>query len=95
MGRLDSFGGSLMHYMLHSSIVRKNASKTKVHIVFDASSKCTNEVSLNNCLIPGPNLNPSILNLILCFRQFKHIFPYNIEKAFHQIETSEINRDVL
>ena len=82
-----------MHYMPHSAVVRKNASKTKVSVVFDASSKCTNGLSLNDCMIPGPNLNPAILNLILCFRQFGHAFSADIEKAFLQIGISEIDRD--
>ena len=57
----------MTHYIPHSPVVKKNTSKTKVRVVFDTSLKCTNELSLNDCLIPGPNLNPSVLNLTLCF----------------------------
>lgn len=92
LGNIES---NKMYYMPHSPVVRKHASKTKVRIVFDASSKCGNEVSLNHCLIPGPNLNPSVLDLILRFRQFKYAFSADIEKAFLQISISETDRDVL
>ncbi|XP_054713877.1 uncharacterized protein LOC129223335 [Uloborus diversus] len=92
---VESHDGNTMYYMPHSPVVRKNASKTKVRIVYDASSKVNDEVSLNQCLIPGPNLNPSILDLILCFRQFKYAFSADIEKAFHQIGIVETDRDAL
>ncbi|XP_054709054.1 uncharacterized protein LOC129218752 [Uloborus diversus] len=92
---VESHDGNTMYYMPHSPVVRKNASETKVRIVYDASSKVNVEVSLNQCLIPGPNLNPSILDLILCFRQFKYAFSADIEKAFHQIGIVETDRDAL
>lgn len=84
-----------IYYMPHSVVVRKNVSTTKVRIVYDASSKQQGSVSLNDCLLPGPNLNPSVLDLILRFRVFKYAFSADIEKAFHQIGIAEIDRDVL
>ena len=91
----DTFDCKLMYYVPHSLVVKKNASKTKVLVVFDASSKCTNGIFLNDCLIPDPNLNPSVLNLVLCFNRFKHAFFADNEKVYLQIGISEIGRDVL
>ena len=84
----DNLDGNLMHYLSHSSVVGKSASKTEVQVVFDAPSKCTNGICLYDCLIPGQNLNP-VLNLILCIRQFKYAFFADIEKGFRQILISK------
>ena len=83
-----------MYYMPHSPAIRKNGFKTKARVEFDSSSKCTND-GTDDCLIPGENLNPCTLNLILCFRKFKYAFSTNIENAFLQIGISEMDRDVL
>lgn len=63
--------------------------------MFYASSKSNNGVSLNDCLIQGPDLNPLVLDLILRLRQYRYEFSGDIEKDFIQIGLSEINRTVL
>lgn len=79
-----------MYYMPHSPVVGKNVSKRIVRTLFDSSSKSNNEVSLNGCFISGPNLNPSVLDLILRFSQYRYAFSADIEKAFLQIRISGI-----
>ncbi|XP_054724234.1 uncharacterized protein LOC129234261 [Uloborus diversus] len=83
------------YYMPHRPEVRKEKSTTKVRIVYDASSKSINCNSLNECLDSGPNLNPTILDVILKFRKNKIGFSADIEKAFLQIKIAEEDRDYL
>ena len=45
-------------------IVCEDQDTTKLSIVFDASSKTCN-VSLNDCLLKGPNIIPLIFDIIL------------------------------
>ena len=47
----------------HHGIVCEGKDTTKLRIVFDASSKTCN-VSLNDCLLKGPNITPLIFNII-------------------------------
>ena len=48
-----------VHYLPHQAVVRKEATTTKVRIIYNASSKATKTcTSLNDCLHVGPSLNP-------------------------------------
>ena len=82
------------HYLPHHGIVREDKDTTKLRIVFDASSKTCN-VSLNDCLLKGPNITPLIFDIILRFRLFPIAITADIEQAFLQIGIKETDRDYL
>lgn len=54
---------------------------TKVHFVFDGSSHENNMLSLNDCLLPGPYLNPFLFDILVHFRLNDIAFTSAIEKA--------------
>lgn len=56
------------YYMLHHAVIREKKSTIELRVIFDALSQALNELSLNDCLHSGPNLNPEILTLLLQFR---------------------------
>ena len=82
------------HYLPHHGIVCEDKDTTKLRIVFDASSKICN-VSLNNCLLKGPNVIPLMFDIILRFRFFPIAITADTEKAFLQIGIKETDRDYL
>lgn len=47
------------------------------------------------CLLPGPNLNPDLLSVLVYVRQHKIALTADIRKAFLQISLNEIDKDVL
>ncbi|GFX21577.1 integrase catalytic domain-containing protein [Trichonephila clavipes] len=57
-----------MHYLPHQAIKKEGRVTTSTGIVFDAASHQANELSLNDCLWPGPNLNPNLLDVLINFR---------------------------
>ncbi|GFY63025.1 uncharacterized protein TNIN_206021 [Trichonephila inaurata madagascariensis] len=79
--------------MPHHPVIRNDKETTKLRIVFDASSKEKNCLSLNDNLKAGPNLNPNILILLLKFRKFRIGLISDVEKAFLQIVLAEEDRD--
>lgn len=83
------------YFLPHRPILREDKSTTKVRMVFDASSKENHLNSLNNCLWPGPSLNPNILDVIINFRVHNVAFCADLEKAFLQIGICEKDRDYL
>ena len=78
----------------HHGIVREDKDTTKLCNVFDTSSKTCN-ISLNNCLLKGPNITPLIFDIILRFRLFLIAITADTEKAFLQIRIKETDRDYL
>ena len=81
-------------YLPHRPVVRPDSSSTKVRPVFDASASGLNCVSLNDCLFPGPNLLPDLVEILIRFRRWPVAFTGDIQKAFLQIQLAEKDRDV-
>ncbi|XP_064475573.1 uncharacterized protein LOC135389456 [Ornithodoros turicata] len=84
-----------LYYMPHQSVVRCDSKTTKLRIVFDASSSAPGCLSLNDTLSSGPNLNPSLIDLLLKFRIHQIAVLADIQKAFLQVSLSEEDRDAL
>ena len=55
-------------FLPHHGIIRQNKEITKLHVVFDGSTKTANDVSLNDCLCKGPNQTPPIFDILLKFQ---------------------------
>ncbi|GBO08570.1 hypothetical protein AVEN_154299-1 [Araneus ventricosus] len=83
------------YFMPYRSVVRKDKSTTQVRLVFNCSSSKRGDLSLNDYLEQGPNLNPSLLDVLLKFRIFKVVFCGDIEKAFLMIGIAEDDRRYL
>lgn len=81
--------------MPHRDVFRENSSSTKTRIVYDASSKQGTNCSLNECLLPGENLNANLVDVILKFREHKIGFCGDIARAFLQIQVSDFDRNYL
>ena len=75
-------------------MVSEDKDTTKLRIVFDGSSKTCN-VSLNDCLLKGPNITPLIFDIILRFRLFPIAITAHIKKAFLQMGIKETDRNYL
>ena len=67
----------------------------KVRIVFDASAHEQGCWSLNDCLSPGPSLNPDILKMLIQFRSHKIAVIGDMAKAFLQVGLAPEDRDVV
>ena len=85
-----------VHYIPHLAVVRKEASTTKVRVVYDASAKLgKGGTSLNDCLHVGPSLNPLLFDILVRFREKRVALVGDIQKAFLNIEVPERDRDCL
>ncbi|GFX93424.1 integrase catalytic domain-containing protein [Trichonephila clavipes] len=71
-----------MYYLPHQAIKKEGRVTTSTRIVFDAASHQANELSLNDCLWPGPNLNPNLLDVLINFRLNRVAISSDIRQAF-------------
>ena len=82
------------YYMPHHPVIKESSSSTKVRPVFDASATGRNGVSLNDCMEAGPNLMPSLPEILIRFRRRKIGLTADITNAFLQVGISDSDRDV-
>ena len=82
-------------YLPSKEVVKEERSTTKVSIVFDASAKYKDTISLNDVLYKGPCLNVDLHSLLLNFRVRPVVLTADIEKAYLQINIDEEYRDYL
>ena len=61
----DEISTGTTHYIPHSGVLKEDRKRTKLRVVYDASSKLAGEISLNECLHSGPNLLPLIFDVLL------------------------------
>lgn len=55
-------------YLPHHGVLKSDSTTTKLRVVFDASAKDLNGVSLNQTLLADPQLQPDIVVILLRFR---------------------------
>ena len=82
-------------YLPHKEVVKEGRSTTKLRIVFDASAKYKDTMSLNDVLYKGPCLNADLYSLLLKSREHPIVLTADIEKAYLQININEEHRDYL
>ncbi len=80
-------------YLPVHGVFKDSSSTTKVRAVFDASARTTSTFSLNDTLLPGPNLYPPLTDILLRFRKFPIAMSADISKMFREILLNPIEKD--
>ncbi len=76
----------LDHYYLPvHGVFKDHSTTTKVRPVFDGSARSSSGASLNDLLLPGPNLYPRIEDILINFRLHLIAFSADISKMFREI----------
>ena len=73
------------YYMPIHAVYKQNSSTTKVRAVFDASARSTNLNSLNDLLAVGPTLQPSLDQILLCFKTYPVAITGDISKMYREV----------
>ncbi|XP_003369202.1 Pao retrotransposon peptidase family protein [Trichinella spiralis] len=80
-------------YLPHYAVYQHNQGKKKYRVVFDGSAEW-NGTSLNNCLDPGPKLQPDLVAVLLRFRRYRIALQADIEKMYLQVGLRPEDRDI-
>ena len=84
-----------VQYIPHHAVFKENAETTKPRIVYDCSSKESNDIpSLNDCLETGPLLQPKLFDILVRNRFKRFVITGDVQKAFLQIRIDDRDQDV-
>lgn len=90
--RLETRDGKI-NYVPHTGVYHPRK-PGNIRVVFDCSARF-NGVSLNDCLLPGPDLTNGLLGVLCRFREERTAFMMDVKGMFHQFFVSEHHRDLL
>ena len=60
-------GNKRVRFLPHHAVFREDKKSTKCRVVFDASACDEHDVSLNDCILTGPALQPNLVSVLLRF----------------------------
>lgn len=80
------------YYLPHHTVVKESSNTTKVRIVFDASAKTNNGISLNDQLMVGPTIQDKLFSHLLRFRTYIYVITADIEKMYRQVRLHKDDR---
>ena len=83
----------VFYFPIHA-VYKTSSTTTKVRAVFDASAKSTTGVSLNDCLLVGPTVHSSLIDVLLRFRLHRIAITTDISKMYRAIELVKRDRDL-
>ena len=86
-------GNTSKFYLPMHSVVKQSSTSTKLRVVFDGSALTTSGHSLNQSLLVGPTLHPSLVNVILKFRTYPIAMSADVSKMYREVELSVPDRE--
>ena len=85
-----------VHYLPYHAIVHHAKQTIKVHVVYDGSARSVERpLSINGCLLTGPNLIPKQFDVLIRFRWNNIARTADTEKAFLMIGINCSGRNLL
>lgn len=84
----------LANYLPHHGVIKNSSITTKLRVVYDASAKTTTNLSLNDILMTGPNIQDSLFSILLRFRKHNYVITADVEKMYRQVDIIERQRDL-
>lgn len=85
---------NIVYYLPHHPVIKETSSTTKLRVVFDASAKTSNGISLNEKLKSGPVIQDELYSILVRFRQHNCVLGADIEKMYRQVWVKEEQRDL-
>lgn len=83
---VDNFDFTQPHaFIPHHCVLKPQSSSTKLRVVYDASCKYSNGLSLNDVLMNGPKLQPDLIHTILKWRTYRYVISADVTKMYRQV----------
>lgn len=82
------------YFIPHHAVWKPSSESSAIRVVFNGSARTSSSFSINDILMVGPQVQDSLFNILLRFRQHAYVLSGDIEKMYRQIELQECHRDL-
>ncbi|XP_029162266.1 uncharacterized protein LOC114933860 [Nylanderia fulva] len=86
--------GSRICFLPHHGVLRSSSTTSKIRVVFNGSARTGGGSSLNNWLLTGRNLLPSLADTLTRWRRHRYVFVADIKMMYRQIQLHRDDRDL-
>lgn len=76
---------SKVYYLLHHGVLKEQNGTIKIRVVFNASSRTSNGISLNDILHSETKLQTNIADVLLWTRTHRFLFSTDIVRMLRQV----------
>ena len=76
------------------SVTKQSSTSTKLRVVFDGSAASTSGISLNQSLMIGPTLHPTLGAILIKFRTYPIALTADISKMYREVGLSTQDKDL-
>ena len=84
----------ISYYLPMHSVTKQSSTSTKLRVVFDGSAASTSGVSLNQSLMIGPTLHPTLGAILIKFRSYPIAVTADISKMYREVSLSPQDKDL-
>ena len=81
-------------YLPMHAVFKDSSTSTKLRVVFDGSASTSSGISLNQALLVGPNIQPTLTEILLKFRTHKIALNSDITKMYREVLLAPADRDL-
>ena len=82
------------YYLPMHALFKESSSSTKLRVVFDGSATTTSGTSLNQALLVGPTLQPTLSNILMRFRCYPVALNADISEMYREVKLSPQDKDL-
>ena len=81
-------------YLPMHAVRKEHSTTTKIRAVFNASAKSSTCISLNDTLLVGPTVHPTLVDVLLRFRSHRVALTTDVSKMYRAVELVPPDRDL-
>ncbi|XP_033213856.1 uncharacterized protein LOC117170918 [Belonocnema kinseyi] len=90
----DDHPNKFLNYLPHHGVLKASSSSKKLRMVYDASSKTSSGISLNDILQVGPTIQQDLFSILARFRQHSYVVTADIRKMYPQVMLDANDQDL-
>ncbi|XP_029175121.1 uncharacterized protein LOC114943637 [Nylanderia fulva] len=87
-------GDHRISFLPHHGVLRTSTAGSKIRVVFNGSARTGAGASLNGVLHAGPNLLPSLADVLTRWRRHRYVFIADVQMMYRQIQLHPDNQDL-